>query len=429
MGLRLRERQELDQRRIREATEALRASRRRSAWSLVAEALCEQDIDDLYGYQDWVRNVALAGWTCRDNGYPEPYCELIRHLCFAAERLLQVRGKVGGNPLLAGIQCLARQERYWVRPLETWRPVGKSPERQFAELARHLLARYPVPPVVDQLLFRTQPGVREDWFRRLGDGRNLRLLPGMTAVLTKKMAHLALQAPEDLDFVKAIRQGQVYAMGGGKRLARALFATPMGFHLGTESQESRRLTLIQWLIQQPRLDPAQIRPIYDYTHYRWEREPGFRLAGRSPTALLELIEGWQLELGETSELLRSGRRDYPASGLSPGEWHIGAGLDRTTWRMVEVLNSRDLIAEGKAMRHCVATYDTSLAGGWCSVWSLRTERFGVEQRALTVEVHLSSDQVVQARGKCNRFPNAEEAHILVLWARQNGLCQTYLEQS
>src|SRR5687767_3243989 len=182
MGLRLRERQEQDERRIQEATEALRRSRRRSSWSIVAEALCEQDTDELYGYQDWVRNVALAGWTCRDNGYAEPYCELVRHLCHTAERLLQVRGKVGGNPLLTGIQCLARQERYWVRPLETWRPIGKSPERQFAELARHLLARYPVPPVVDQLLFRLQPGIREDWFRHLGDGRNLRMLPGMTAV-------------------------------------------------------------------------------------------------------------------------------------------------------------------------------------------------------------------------------------------------------
>lgn len=30
-------------------------------------------------------------------------------------------------------------------------------------------------------------------------------------------------------------------------------------------------------------------------------------------------------------------------------------------------------------------------------------------------------RIVQARGRCNRLPNAEERRILGLWARENGL--------
>src|SRR5262249_5547074 len=69
--------------------------------------------------------------------------------------LLQPTGRPGGyqTTVNAGLLALALHHRDWLRPAESWVPAATSPRRQFAELAHHLLARYPVPACMTSVWF------------------------------------------------------------------------------------------------------------------------------------------------------------------------------------------------------------------------------------------------------------------------------------
>jgi len=103
--------------------------------------------------------------------------------------------------------------------------------------------------------------------------------------------------------------------------------------------------------------------------------------------------------------------------------------------MIEQILSRfDLIDEGDAMSHCIASRDYYLiqATQELSVWSMRSlvgetttldGLFRVDtrefKRMLTIEVR--DGDIVEARGKYNRCVTDEEERFLKDWAEQNGL--------
>ena len=55
-----------------------------------------------------------------------------------------------------------------------------------------------------------------------------------------------------------------------------------------------------------------------------------------------------------------------------------------------------MVAEGRAMKHCVATYAHSCASGACSIWALEVETFEGRTKALTVEVQNVARMICQA---------------------------------
>ena len=91
------------------------------------------------------------------------------------------------------------------------------------------------------------------------------------------------------------------------------------------------------------------------------------------------------------------------------------------WTITELLTSEALFLEGRAMRHCVATYAERCARRQTSVWSMQVENQRGRHRVLTIEVDPLKRTVCQARKKCNRLPLAVEREILERWAAQEGL--------
>jgi hypothetical protein len=85
--------------------------------------------------------------------------------------------------------------------------------------------------------------------------------------------------------------------------------------------------------------------------------------------------------------------------------------------IAELLSSRELDEEGRAMGHCVGTYAQSCAPGRVSIWTLKlADAWGEETRLLTLEVCNANRQVVQARRKYNMTPGPRELAILRRWA-------------
>jgi len=342
---------------------------------------------------------------------------------------------VGGasRPTIDGLIALNERRAQWIRPLEAWAPRSHNGRRQFSSLVRHLLARYPVPLFMDEAWFRRDEVASnlQDWFLLVGSGWNIRIA-NTPIPLTKKMAHCFLEAPDDYTIEQALRWGQVRALGGDRRLMEVLRGTRL---VTSFEHEDFWITVIRFFVANPLLDRAQIGPIVDYLHHqrfepqnvfvaRGVRErrpppqPQLCMKGRTAATLLRQVEGWHRGLGR---MVRASSLEWAASGIRELELEVGIpGRNLRIWRIRELLSSAELVAEGRTMRHCIATYAGSCAAGAWSIWAMELHGFdGVEKRQ-TIAVNRQKI-IVESRGKYNRYPDQQELEILQRWAAREGL--------
>jgi hypothetical protein len=216
-------------------------------------------------------------------------------------------------------------------------------------------------------------------------------------------------------------------------LVRAVTPTRLGTHF---DHDDFWLTVIQFFVANPMLDLAQVGPIIDYIHrQRFESQdvfvgpgvverrppaqPNFSMKGRTPASLLRQVESWHRALAKTEQP----KADWAPSGIEGFEFMEGterAGSLKI-WTITELLSTRALVAEGRKMKHCVATYAHSCGGGACSIWTLEVESFEGRSKLLTVEVRNASRVICQARGKCNMLAGEKHRGILRRWAEKAGL--------
>ncbi len=345
-------------------------------------------------------------------------------------------GTQAGNTLIDGLAGLARHHDAWLRPVEQWNPHTHNSRRQFSSLARHLLAKYPLPSFMDSVWFRgntPEAEFQQEWFKEIGRGKSPRQLD-LPVTLTKRMVHYFLRGPADYTVEAVLRWAQVRGIGGNNRLAEAV----LGSRLATDfSHEEFWTSVIRWLIASAMLDMNQVAPIVDYIHHQkfepqqsdmsaepsgsGPLQPDFSIQGRTPGSLVRQIRKWH-------EDLRKERQTTPVMwdrcGTGPLDWTEGSAAagDLRHWTIAEILSRRDLFLEGSAMRHCVASYEQSCISGRSAIWSLGMQwNQGRRKRVLTVEVAVGRKAICQARGRANRSPAGKEMEILRRWAAQEGL--------
>jgi hypothetical protein len=345
-------------------------------------------------------------------------------------------GAQAGNTFSDGLLCLGRCREHWIRELRNWRPTSHNPLRQFTSLAAFLLAKYPLPPFLDSVWFRGH-GDQAQWqqacYRALARGGSPRRLDFPIA-LTKQMSRHFLQAPKDFLLEQALRWGQVLGLGGSPRLVRAI----LGSRLAASFEHNDFwTTVIRWLIENPMLDPAQIGPLIDFIYQQnFEPqlvetapgvmgvrpiEPNFSMKGRTAASLIQRMREWHASLRKQPE--KADLEWLPAGigGFELVEGTLVSGSLRR-WTIVELLSRQALFHEGQVMRHCVASYDRSCAGGGSSIWSMGLERnHGKRKRMLTIELAVGSKRICQIRGKANRLASQKELEIVGRWASQQGL--------
>lgn len=340
------------------------------------------------------------------------------------------------GPLSAMVR-LADLSGLWLRPVEEWDPCASDPGGEFSELLRHLLACYPVPLFMDSVFSGQYREVRPEWFHHVGTGQNIRTAAGLPARLTCRMAHHMMEAPDRLDFVCALRRGQVLGLGGDEDLGTTIGDTVLGRRLGAPQEEEWWAGALQWCIYRE-IAADQYPALFRFLDARRREDPSFSLKGRTLKTLFDLVRGWQRRVdrkrreGRGQEATRTPpRRDRKAapskptpsptfkpSGYRGGTFWAGGHA----WSIHEVLNIRELGAESRELRHCVLAYEGWIREGRSSIWSLRKlGPRGLAVRAVTVEVNRPSRSIVQARGAGNRLPTRDERQILELWAAENGL--------
>jgi hypothetical protein len=356
--------------------------------------------------------------------------------------LLRTAPQVGGSSVaghgevVAGLLALADFHADWLRPVEAWEPAGSNPLPQFASLARHLLAAYPVPAFLTSVWLRGRTAEarrQQGWFVHVGAGRNLRTAD-LPLPYTRMMAHHALQAPDHLTVEQALRWGQVRGLGGSKALANAVAATRLGRSFEGEDFWA---TVLHFLVNHPDLDVARVGPIVEYLYDQRfvpveqfdtvtgpvesrPPQPNLSMKGRKPRSFLRRVRDWEDRLGSSEA---HSVQCWPRCDIGPFRLAEEATSDRPArvWAIRELLSSRALWAEGRAMHHCVATYAGRCLRSRSTIWSMTVQDRDGLRRVLTVEVDPSAREVVQARRCFNRPPYPKDREVLNLWADREGL--------
>ena len=203
----------------------------------------------------------------------------------------------------------------------------------------------------------------------------------------------------------------------------------------TFSDNDFRLSVLRFFIANPMLDLAHVHPIIDYVWNqkyvsRWvgdenigPPQPNFSMKGRDPEVLLRRVEEWHRQLARETKA-RAG--EWRRSDI--GEFYFDEGNeqkgDLKSWSIRELLTSDELIAEGRALSHCVASYARSCSERSTSIWSMGIENEFQRERILTIEVFLGrgdGNRIGQVRGNRNRVPTPKEENIIARWATREGL--------
>jgi len=181
----------------------------------------------------------------------------------------------------------------------------------------------------------------------------------------------------------------------------------------------------------------------DYIADCYRRDPEFSLKGRTLASLGRQMREWHHDLAAIARIEAARRRAEAARARARGQAVTAEGSGSDSWPGAAVANwswsptakdrskreeylviqlrtAADLVAETRAMRHCIASYAAKCISGHASIWSLRCRGAGNIERLLTIELD-RRHRAIQVRGFANRPARAEERKLLERWAKLRGI--------
>lgn len=356
----------------------------------------------------------------------------------------QLRPKTScGNPhqaltayclVLTGLDCL---QPGFVRLPETWQPIASGDIRVLIrDFVQHTLVRYPVPAFMYKA-WETDNDLHKQWFIHLGAGKNLRKAEGLPfeKPMTKMHAHHTCAAPSWMSIEQALRYGQVRSMDGDIRIAKAIATSVIGQNLDASSS-AFWTAVIREILNMPDLPAHKIRAVIAKWHELFF-VPQFATSahGRIKQVIpdermnplhrdclpdiLQMLQPDPASLGLSSDEIAILAKPFPKMNDS---WKHGLKKNRLLvgYDIRQLMNSADLIAEGKKQNHCVGTYTWSCRRGYTFIFVIRGAERAFHQTCLTIEVSRHK-QIRQVKGPWNRTPNAQEKKVVQEWARLAGV--------
>lgn len=320
---------------------------------------------------------------------------------------------------------LARYQSDSLREVEAWKPNSHNIYKQVYSFARHLYAKYHLPAFLDTAWTGGPASIYPTWFIQIGQGHNIRTMNDLPVPLTKKEAHLTMESPKDFNIPQAIRYGQILNLGGDERFVRQILRTRMAVDFDNNEFWT---SVFRWLLQHPMLDVAHYAPIVDFIHNqkyvpcRMENgnmvcaQPNMSMKGRDPESMLNQVEAWHKQTGKEK---KGGFTSWAVSGFK--SFYSKNDRENVVRMIEEICTQKELITEGRTMKHCVGSYAGSCAQGRVSIWKFEEmSASGIDKR-LTIEVSNRDRSITQARGKYNAIATASDKYWLNAWAREAGL--------
>jgi hypothetical protein len=333
-----------------------------------------------------------------------------------------------------------------LRDAWAWRPQMKTrdPARLRLAAARYLFARYRVAEHLEQIwidcgdLGRDEIMLRKRWYIVAAGGGSL-YREGAGAWLSRKEVHAFLNPPGRLGFEEAISQAiaRSYSndLGIALRIAHSRIARKPRAELGFWRE------VVRFFCAHP-ASVEEMDDLGDYLADCYQRNRGYSLKGRTLASLDRQMQQWHRDLEAIQRIeaararaelvLARARGQTPPTASAAGSWP-DAAIAEWTWSptskdrakreayvVAQLRTAADLVAETRAMHHCVASYAARCIAGHASIWSLRRRAAGTTERMLTIELD-RQHRAVQIRGFANRPPRTEERKILERWAKARGI--------
>lgn len=112
----------------------------------------------------------------------------------------------------------------------------------------------------------------------------------------------------------------------------------------------------------------------------------------------------------------------PLPNVRPWEENFGSYAKVRRWKIAELTNRTQLLAEGAGMRHCVAGYFEHCRRKISSIWSLRElTHDGQWVSRVTIEIRPGNREIVQIRARLNAAPSVQHMERIRVWAEREGL--------
>jgi hypothetical protein len=329
-----------------------------------------------------------------------------------------------------------------------WRPQMKTRDAARLRLAaaRHLFARYPVAEHLEQIwmdcrgLEANEIILRKRWYIVAACGGSL-YRAGAGAWLSRREVHAFLNPPPSLGFEAAIWQAIARSYSSDPGIALRIACSRIA--------QAPRAELGFWreVVHFFCAHPTTVEEMDDFRDYLADcrqRNPEFSLKGRTLRSLGRHMREWHRDLEAVARIEAARRRAAAQQAGAPGQAfaHGAAGdgswpgaaiadwswnpaiKDRSSRReqylVIQLRTAADLVAETRAMHHCVASYAAKCIAGHASIWSLRRRAAGNTDRLLTIEVD-RQHRAIQVRGFANRTPRIEERKLLERWAKARGI--------
>jgi PcfJ-like protein len=334
-------------------------------------------------------------------------------------------------------------EGWTVREPSAWRPNLKTrdPARLRLAAARHLFARYPVAAPLECVwvnhegLTASEVNLRKRWYIVAARGGSL-YKECADGWLSRKEAHAFLNAPDGLSFDEAfwfaIAKSYAPEEGLALRLARSKIGRTDRSEIAFWREAMRFFCA----------HPAQSELVDDLCDYLAEclrRDAGYSLKGRTPVTLRRQMHEWHRDLAAIQRIEAAIRRArgirvapvgntdeagrWPGASIADWSWRPSAKeaqFKREEYAVRQLRTAEELVAETRAMRHCVSTYAAKCIAGKASIWSLRRYVQNGFDRLLTIEVD-PQNRAIQVRGACNRLAKPDETAVLERWAKARNI--------
>ena len=325
-----------------------------------------------------------------------------------------------------------------VRDGKLWRPKLKTrdPARLRLAAARHLYAIYPVPAALEAIwldssgLDANEIKLRKAWYIAAAGGNSL-YKAGASAWLSRKEVHCFLNVSGEFGFEEAFWFAIVRSYTGDNGLAARLARTKIARTPRGELTFWREVA--RFFCEQP-TSKEEIDDLCDYIAAMHRRDKAYSLKGRTLASLRRQMSQWHRDIAAIERIEAMRRRAADKAALAPGSAWEGSRLEDWEWEppakeakahgerffVRQLKTAEDLVAESRAMHHCVSTYAVKCIAGNASIWVLRRKALGKAERLLTIELD-PQHRAVQVRGFGNRLATLEEQKILKRWAKAKGV--------
>ncbi|MEZ5810936.1 MAG: PcfJ domain-containing protein [Rhizobiaceae bacterium] len=333
---------------------------------------------------------------------------------------------------------------FMIRDCQAWHPKMKTRDASRLRLAaaRHCFARYAVPSSLEEVWLRNvstdaeEVRLRKRWYIAAAQGRSL-YKEGADRWLTRKEVHRFLNPPGRLSFEEAFWQAIVRTytddVGMALRIARSKIRFYPRGQIGFWREAARFFAVNPVSLE-------EIDDLCDFLAARHRADRDWSLKGRTLASLTRLAQEWHRDVAmvarieaarqRAAALARHPDKDHVARGgrwkgskLPDWQWKPSAkkgGKTREEYVVAQLVTADSLVAESRAMRHCVWTYASKCIAGNASIWSLRHHANGAMTRLLTIELD-RNDRAVQVRGFTNRVARPDEVKVLERWAKARGV--------